>query len=1672
MKSSLSSVSLIGIIVILAAAFGGITPAKAETAVFINEIHYDNDGTDVGEAIEIAGPAGTDITGWSVVLYNGNDGAPYGTETLSGVIADSGDGYGFIVLNFPVNGIQNGAPDGLALVNNLGDVVQFLSYEGTFLAVGGPADGLTSTDIGVAEDGGTLIGESLQLTGVGMTDDDFSWTAASASTFGTANNGQTFIAAFVITPIYDIQYTTDVSGDSPFAGQIVNVDGIVSAVFQYGYFIEDPAGGAWNGLWVYDSINIPAIGDKVRLTGSIAEYYNLTELDSPTSFQVLSSGNPVPTPVVLATVDVNQEQWEGVMVQVNGVTVTNPDLGTGEWSVSDGSGDVVIDDKGSYTYSPADGDALDTVIGPLDYSYGAFKIQPRDDADIILGLDYTPIYDIQYTTGPSGDSPYVDQIDIITEGIVTAVFYNGYFIEDPAGGAWNGLWVYDLNTPALGDLVRLTGTVVEYNNLTQLGSLSIYEILSSGNPIPTPVVQSSADVSQEMWEGVLVRVENVTVTNDSLGYGEWSVSDGTGDVVIDDKGSYTYSPADGDALDAVIGPLDYLYGAFKIQPRDDADIIQPAPPPDVLINEVDSDTPSYDTLEFIELYDGGDGSTALDGFVVVLMNGSDDASYDAFDLDGYSTDADGYFVIGTVAGADLYVAPGSQGWLQNGADAVALYVGDAADFPNDTPVTTASLIDAIVYDTDDSDDAGLLPLLNMAQPQINEDGLGDKDNQSNQRCPNGSGGARNTDTFTQFAPTPGAANCVVPLPDILINEIDSDTPSYDALEFIELYDGGDGSTALDGFVVVLMNGSDDASYDAFDLDGYSTDADGYFVIGTVAGADLYVAPGSQGWLQNGADAVALYVGDAVDFPNDTPVTTASLIDAIVYDTNDEDDAALLTLLNSGQPQVNEGGNGDKDNHSNQRCPNGDGGARNTDTYDQWAPTPGAENICEIVLEFGQCGDPTTAIHAIQGNGASSPEVGNIHVIEGIVVGDFQTSAHLRGFFLQEENGDTDEDPATSEGIFVYDGSVPAVDVQAGEVVRVMGSVTEYYDLTELTSITNAEVCGTGIVTAAEVSLPVSTLDVWEWYEGMLIHVPQTLYVTGNYYQGRYGEVDLSVFDRLDNPTNVVLPGADALALQDLNDRSRLQLEDGSTSENPVPAPYMGEENTLRAGDTLPGLTGVLHYGFGAYELHPTGAVEFARANDRPHDPPDVGGELKVASFNVLNYFSTVDDGDWICGPSGDMECRGADSAEEFTRQRTKIINAILALDADVVGLMEIENHADDNAVQDLVNGLNDIAGPGTFAYVATGPIGTDAIKVALIYKPASVTPEGTFAVLDSSVDPTFNDTHNRPVLLQTFMENASGELFSVAVNHLKSKGSACDDIGDPDLGDGQGNCNLTRTSAAIALANWLGTDPTGSGDPDFLIIGDLNAYAMEDPVAALRDAGYIDLIQAFSGAGAYSYVYIGQSGYLDHGLTTDTLAAQVTGTAIWHINTDEPAALDYNDYNQPDLYTEQFFRASDHDPVVIGLSLIPQCAGMNATIYVSRDGLIVGGPFDGRSYKHMIRGTAADDVMVGTSGSDYLFGFQGDDVMCGLGGNDVLNGREGDDVLYAGSGNDVLIGWKGNDILYGGDGHDVLVAFFGDDLLYAGDGRDVLNGGHGYDECDGGDGRDHAVHCEVKTNIP
>jgi predicted extracellular nuclease len=576
-----------------------------------------------------------------------------------------------------------------------------------------------------------------------------------------------------------------------------------------------------------------------------------------------------------------------------------------------------------------------------------------------------------------------------------------------------------------------------------------------------------------------------------------------------------------------------------------------------------------------------------------------------------------------------------------------------------------------------------------------------------------------------------------------------------------------------------------------------------------------------------------------------------------------------------------------------------------------------------------CGDPKTPIHTIQGSDLQSALVGQTLSIEGIVTADYQGAGQFGGYFVQEEPSGVDADPTTSEGLFVFS---TAFQVNVGDKVRVRGTVFEFPSsggfLTELTSVAGVLTCSTGntLPSPSVVALPVPSVAAWEQYEGMLVHIPQTLTVTETFTLARFGELALSAGGRLPQPTNVVAPGAPATARQALNDRSRIVLDDTNNQQNIDPTRYpaggLSASNTVRVGDTVNPLTGVLDERFGVYRIQPVGTVVINPIAERPATPGPVGGTIKLASFNVLNYFN----GDGLGG--GFPTPRGATTPAEFARQRAKTIAAIATLDADVVGLMELENDASGNsALEDLVSGLNAAIAAGTYAFIDTGIVGTDEIRVGLIYKPATVTPYHGFAVLDSGVDPTFIDTKNRPSLAQSFTQNSNGKRLTVVVNHLKSKGSDCVDVGDPDIGDGQGNCNVTRTKAARALVNWLATDPTSAGDPDILVIGDMNSYALEDPIGAIASAGYVDLVGVLAGPTAYSYVFEGQSGYLDHALASAALAPRVRGVVEWHINADEPVALDYNvEFKSPNhvntLYAPDPFRSSDHDPVVVGINLI------------------------------------------------------------------------------------------------------------------------------------------------------
>ena len=569
--------------------------------------------------------------------------------------------------------------------------------------------------------------------------------------------------------------------------------------------------------------------------------------------------------------------------------------------------------------------------------------------------------------------------------------------------------------------------------------------------------------------------------------------------------------------------------------------------------------------------------------------------------------------------------------------------------------------------------------------------------------------------------------------------------------------------------------------------------------------------------------------------------------------------------------------------------------------------------------------------------------GQTVTVQGLVTGDFQENdgdgrRNLGGFYLQD--GPPDTDFQTSDGVFVFDGNSPTTDINSGDVVEVTGTVAEFFGETQINA-SSVRVIGAGAVIPTPINLPVSAainnsdgdpIADLERYEGMLVRFSDTLTVSGHRNLGRFGALTLSEGGRLIQFTNS--NDADVAgysAHKDLNARRSIVLDDGLRSQDPADKHYLKAGPTpdysIRAGDTLDSLTGNLRYSRGSggsgdetWRLMPTVDPEFVSANPRP-PAPAISGAIRVAGFNVLNFFTTIDGGQSNCGPQGDQSCRGADSNAEFARQLEKTVTALTMLDADIIGLIELENNASES-LSTLVDEMNARIGAVEYTWVDTGSIHDDVIKTGFVYRSSTISTAGNFAILDRSVDSRFNDARNRPALAQSFVVDATGAVFTVAVNHLKSKGSSCDADGDPNLDDGQGNCNMTRTNAAAALADWLATDPTGSGDDDVLIIGDLNAYVEEDPLTALASAGYTNLLG--TQADPYSLIFDAQAGALDHALVSAALASQVNEAIEWHINADEPSLLDYNLENgrDPTLFDGTTpYRTSDHDPVVIGLDL-------------------------------------------------------------------------------------------------------------------------------------------------------
>lgn len=551
-------------------------------------------------------------------------------------------------------------------------------------------------------------------------------------------------------------------------------------------------------------------------------------------------------------------------------------------------------------------------------------------------------------------------------------------------------------------------------------------------------------------------------------------------------------------------------------------------------------------------------------------------------------------------------------------------------------------------------------------------------------------------------------------------------------------------------------------------------------------------------------------------------------------------------------------------------------------------------------------DPAVlTIGAVQGSGEASPLLGQVVAVDGVVNADVDRD--LGGFFMQSPTDETDGNAATSDGLFVL-WPADAKPMTPGQRLVVVGRVTEFGDgdtsLTAL-SMAEAQVMGEGTVAATILTGPAEN---WEALEGMRVRIEAPLTVGRNDELRRYGSVGVSFGGRLFQATELARPGDAALTIAADNARRSLVLDDGSDRESPGAIAWLaGHTGTLRAGSEIVGAEGVLDQRHGRYRLQQTAAPERLLAAPRPAPPPLIEGTLRIAGMNLLNLFNGDGRGD------GFPTARGARDATGYRLQQAKLVAAIQALKPDVAALMEVENDGfgADSALAQLVATLN--AGPDDGADwrlvdAGSGP-GSDAIRVALIYRASRVTPVGSPATVTTDAF-----AHgNRPPLAQSFRVGA-GAAFTVVVNHFKSKGSCQDASGaDRDANDGQGCWNATRVAAATQLDQWIRTDPTLIGSDHALIIGDLNSYAQEDPIATLTALGWRDALALAAVTAPYSFSWNGQAGRLDHALVGPALAAAVRGAAEWHNNADEEPGQGYPEGE------EGPWRASDHDPLVVDL---------------------------------------------------------------------------------------------------------------------------------------------------------
>jgi len=534
------------------------------------------------------------------------------------------------------------------------------------------------------------------------------------------------------------------------------------------------------------------------------------------------------------------------------------------------------------------------------------------------------------------------------------------------------------------------------------------------------------------------------------------------------------------------------------------------------------------------------------------------------------------------------------------------------------------------------------------------------------------------------------------------------------------------------------------------------------------------------------------------------------------------------------------------------------------------------------------------IPQIQGTNTTSSYPQQAVKTTGIVTAKFIGTGKIGGYFLQDASGDGNS--LTSDGIFV---STTMDNVTVGDKIEVTATVAENAGRTQLENIQNTTTISTKNPLPSTKIIYNASSWSWEQYEGMLLEFDQTLFVTNNYSLQSYGQLTLNP-TRNYTPTNQFLPESDGYsALSISNSLSQLTLDDGITTNGFMPILFADASGTRRTGERINNLQAVADFAGSKNVLYPAKTPLFY-GNPRPTTPTGLGNyNLKVCAFNLEIYLA-----------DSYGQGYGPDSEADAAKQHIKLLAAILAIDADIYGVIEIQ--VGQSALTKLVNALNLATKAGRYAFINDGVTGSGTYtKAAYIYRTDKIAP---YLTLKNNNTPS---PYNRKKA-QAFTLKSNGERFIFSINHFKAKSGCSSATGaDSDKGDGQSCYNATRVEEAKSTLSFLSTNKVYYDDNDVLVMGDLNAYAKEDPIETLKNGGLIDMHREFKADTAYSYMYNGEAGYLDHALASASMAAQITGVSVFHINADEPSIFEYaNSGYQPNMY-----RSSDHDPVVVGISL-------------------------------------------------------------------------------------------------------------------------------------------------------